>query len=118
MYAQTQTRNRQKQRTILAVAVAALVPLAAACGSERADDDSGSVGSGGGKDVTGVHWSVDSVTVDGKEHRAADGAHVTIGADGTAEGSYGCNDFHAKATVDGDRVRLSDAESTAMACEG
>ncbi|MFK0117219.1 META domain-containing protein [Streptomyces sp. NPDC090994] len=106
---------RQK-RTIMTVAAAALVPLAAACGTERTDGgDSGSA-AGDARPVTGVHWSVDSVTADGEEHTVPDGAHLTITADGTAEGSYGCNDFHAKASVDGDRVRLSDARSTEIAC--
>ncbi|MGW0812733.1 META domain-containing protein [Streptomyces viridiviolaceus] len=107
---------RQKQRMTLTVAaVAALVPLAAACGNEKADGSSGSVGAAG-TGVTGVHWSVDSVTVDGTTHRAPDGAHVRIDG-GRAEGSFGCNGFSARADVDGDRIRLSDTAATEMACE-
>ncbi|GGX15448.1 lipoprotein [Streptomyces lomondensis] len=96
-------------------AVAVLVPLAAACGSEQADSGSGSVGAD--QPVTGVHWSIDSVTVDGTTHRAPAGAHVTIGEGGRAEGSFGCNNFSARATVDGDRVRLTDTAATEMACD-
>ncbi|MFD5162610.1 META domain-containing protein [Streptomyces hawaiiensis] len=105
--------DRQKQRMTL-TAAAMLVPLMAACGSEKADSGSGSVGAG--KPVTGVRWSVDSVTADGRTQKAPAGAHVTIDK-GRAEGSFGCNNFSAEATVDGDRVRLGKTRSTQMACE-
>ena len=66
-----------------------LVPLAAACGSEKADGTgSGSVGADGAR-VTGVRWSIDSVTVDGTTHRAPDAAHVRIDDGGEAAGSTG-----------------------------
>ncbi|MFD8231044.1 META domain-containing protein [Streptomyces sp. NPDC059696] len=105
--------DRQKQRMTL-TAAAMLVPLMAACGSEKADGGSGSVGAG--KPVTGVRWTVDSVTADGRTQKAPTGAHVTIDQ-GRAEGSLGCNTFSAEATVDGDRVRLGKTRSTEMACE-
>ncbi|MEU0387122.1 META domain-containing protein [Streptomyces chartreusis] len=107
--------DRQKQRMTL-TAAAMLVPLMAACGNEKADSGSGSVGAGKPVTVTGVRWSVDSVTADGKTQKAPTGAHVTIDK-GRAEGSYGCNKFGAEATVDGDRIRLSKIMSTQMACE-
>ncbi|MEV0243347.1 META domain-containing protein [Streptomyces sp. NPDC050674] len=105
--------DRQKQRMTL-TAAAMLVPLLAACGSEKADGGSGSAGAG--KPVTGVRWAVDSVTAGGKTQKAPGGAHVTIDK-GRAEGSFGCNHFSAEATVDGDRVRLGRTRSTQMACE-
>ncbi|MEW2614510.1 META domain-containing protein [Streptomyces sp. NPDC047880] len=105
--------DRQKQRMTL-TAAAMLVPLMAACGSEKADGGSGSVGAG--EQVTGVRWSVDSVTADGRTQKAPAGAHVTIDR-GRAEGSLGCNHFSAEATVDGDRVRLGKTRATEMACE-
>jgi heat shock protein HslJ len=105
--------DRQKQRMTL-TAAAMLVPLMAACGSEKADSGSGSVGAE--RPVTGVRWSVDSVTADGKTQKAPTGAHVTIDK-GRAEGSFGCNKFGADATVDGDRIRLSKTMATEMACE-
>ncbi|GGS38758.1 lipoprotein [Streptomyces griseoviridis] len=108
---------RQKQRTIMTVAAAALVPLAAACGGEHAAGGSTSA-DGEAQEVTGVHWAIDSVTTGGERRQVPQGAHLTLTADGTAEGSYGCNDFHAKASVDGGRVRLSDARSTEIACAG
>ena len=105
--------DRQKQRMTL-TAAAMLVPLMAACGSEKADSGSGSVGAD--KPVTGVRWSVDSVTADGRTQKAPTGAHVTIDK-GRAEGSFGCNNFSAEPTVDGDRVRLGTTRATEMACE-
>ncbi|MBG0854153.1 META domain-containing protein [Streptomyces spinoverrucosus] len=103
---------RQKQRITLTAALA-LLPLAAACGSEQA----GSTTADARKPVTGVHWAVDSVTVDGKQHKAPTDAHVTIDESGKAQGNYGCNHFSAQASFDGDRVRLGDATVTEMACE-
>ncbi|MEU0582083.1 META domain-containing protein [Streptomyces sp. NPDC006132] len=105
--------DRQKQRMTL-TAAAMLVPLLAACGSEKADGGSASVDAG--KPVTGLRWNVDSVTADGTTHRAPTDAHVTIDR-GRAEGSFGCNTFGAEATVDGDRIRLGKTMATEMACE-
>ncbi|MFF9806982.1 META domain-containing protein [Streptomyces coeruleorubidus] len=107
--------DRQKQRMTL-TAAAMLVPLMAACGNEKAGSGSGSGSVRAEKPVTGVRWSVDSVTADGRTHKAPAGAHVTIDK-GRAEGSFGCNKFGAEATVDGDRIRLSKTMSTEMACE-
>ncbi|WP_399886462.1 META domain-containing protein [Streptomyces sp. BBFR51] len=110
-------QKQQRSMTLTVAAVAALVPLAAACGSETADDTgSGSVGAGG-QSVTGVRWSIDSVTVDGTTHRAPDAAHVRIDEGGEAAGSTGCNTFSARADVDGGSVRLSDGMFTEKACE-
>ncbi|MFD9394294.1 META domain-containing protein [Streptomyces sp. NPDC060000] len=95
-----------------------LVPLAAACGSGKADGEQpGSGAVSAEQPVTGVRWNVDSVTVDGTTHRAPSGAHVEI-EDGRAAGSYGCNNFTARAAVEGDSIRFSDARSTRMACPG
>jgi heat shock protein HslJ len=106
---------RYKQRTML-TAVAVLIPLAAACGGEKADGEQpGSAAVSAEQPVTGVRWNVDSVTVDGTTHRAPAGAHVEI-EDGKAAGNYGCNNFTAKAAVEGDRIRFSDARATRMAC--
>ncbi|MEV6961930.1 META domain-containing protein [Streptomyces sp. NPDC051207] len=108
--------RHQKRMTLTAAAL--LVPLVAACGSEKAGSEkAGSKTVGAEKPLTGVVWSVDSVTVDGTTHRAPADAHVTIGGDGRAEGSYGCNTFSAKAAFAGDTVRLSAATSTEMACD-
>ncbi|MEV7995326.1 META domain-containing protein [Streptomyces sp. NPDC086077] len=103
--------SRQKQHITLTAALA-LLPLAVACGSEQA----GSTTADASKPVTGVHWSVESVTVDGKKHDAPADAHVTIDDNGKAQGNYGCNHFSAQASFDGDRVRFADATTTEMAC--
>jgi heat shock protein HslJ len=100
-----------KQR--LTLSVLTLVPLVVACGTETG---SSSVGSGSSP-VTGVHWNVDSVTVDGTSRRAPSGAHVEIGEDGTVQGNYGCNHFNATATFTGDRIDLGDTSRTEMACD-
>lgn len=91
-------------------AVAVLVTLAVACAGGK----DGSVSDR--QPVTGIEWTVDSVTVDGTTHRAPAPAHVKI-EDGRAAGSYGCNRFSATAEVSGDLIRLSHARSTRMACD-
>lgn len=112
------TDARRARSTPALVAVLLLAALAAACGDEQADGrrpGSGAVSAE--PPLTGVRWNVDSVTVDGATHRAPDGAHLTI-EDGKAAGSYGCNEFTAKAVVEGGSVRFSDARATRMACAG
>ncbi|GAA0664888.1 META domain-containing protein [Streptomyces thermocarboxydovorans] len=112
-------QKRHPQRTILTAALAALVPLAVACGSEKGGQaDGGSSSAEPAAAVTGVRWSIDSVTVDGTTHRAPSDAHVTIEAGGRSEGSYGCNTFSARTEAEGDRIRLSDPTATERACEG
>ncbi|MFF3612281.1 META domain-containing protein [Streptomyces sp. NPDC002580] len=100
-----------KQRTT--VSVLTLLPLAVACGGQTAGSGSAGVGS---SPVTGVHWSVDSLTVDGRTARAPSGAYLRIGEDGRAGGNLGCNGFGSTATVEGDRVRFGEMRATDMAC--
>ncbi|MGV9593515.1 META domain-containing protein [Streptomyces tendae] len=116
-------KSGQRQRpsvALTAAAVAALAPLAAACGSEKADGGGSGAAGAAGEPITGVRWSIDSVTVDGTTHRAPDAAHVRIDDGGEAAGSTGCNSFSARAAVEGAgddrRVRLSDAMFTEKAC--
>ncbi|MET7855045.1 META domain-containing protein [Streptomyces avermitilis] len=95
-----------------------LLPLAVACGNEKGGSTgSSSVGADTEPSVTGVHWTVDSVTVNGATHQAPDGAHVEIAKNGRATGNYGCNSFHSTAAFKGDRITLSRTLSTEMACE-
>lgn len=110
-------QKQQRSKTLTVAAVAALVPLAAACGSEKANDSGGASVGAGGQRITGVQWSIDSVTVDGTTHEAPDAAQVRIDDAGEAAGSTGCNSFSARADVDGERVRLSDAMFTEKACD-
>ncbi|MET7618894.1 META domain-containing protein [Streptomyces sp. NPDC005408] len=108
-------------RNQLSIPVTALALLAlAACGTETGSG-SGS-GDGGGSvstdlPLTGVHWSVDSVTVGGKKSPAPEGAHVEIGPKGHAGGSFGCNSFGADVTIDGDTITVGNAVQTEMACD-
>jgi heat shock protein HslJ len=85
-----------------------------ACGTETG---SGSASVGSGPSITGVHWNVQSVTVDGKKQQAPSGAYVKIGDKGRAEGNYGCNGFSADVSVDGDTVDIDSAISTKRGCE-
>jgi heat shock protein HslJ len=100
-----------KQRMTLGVLT--LLPLAAACGTQTA-------GSGSARTetapVTGVHWTVDSLTVDGKTARAPSGTYLRIGDDGRVSGNLGCNGFGSKATFEGDRVAFGGMWTTDMAC--
>ncbi|MEV5321956.1 META domain-containing protein [Streptomyces sp. NPDC052687] len=105
---------RQTHRITLTAAVLTLLLLAAACGSEQPGSRPAGAGVGS---LTGVHWAVDGVTVDGTRHDAPAGAYVTIDDSGRARGNFGCNHFSARTSFDGDRVRLADASVTEMGCE-
>ncbi|MCK8676461.1 META domain-containing protein [Streptomyces lichenis] len=116
------TTAQAKKKHVTAGAAAALVPLlaltAAACGTEGGGTGSGSVQPAPAPKVAGVHWAVQSVTVDGKKSGPpAEGAHLTI-EKGRASGSLGCNGFSAKAEVKGDTVTVSERTSTEKACPG
>ncbi len=103
-------KQRMRRMTLTTAAAALLVPLAVACGSERG------VSVASQPPVTGIDWTVDSVTVDGTTHRAPARAHVKI-EDGRAAGSFGCNQFSATAQITDDQIRLSHARTTRMACD-
>lgn len=105
------------QRMAVSVSVLALLTLAA-CGTE-----SGS-GSGDGSDtvqsdvpVTGVAWSVDSLTVGGKKTEAPAGSRLEIDPKGRAKAGFGCNHISADARVEGDRITFGKPVSTQMACD-
>lgn len=103
-----------KQR--LTLSALTLLPLVVACGSESG---SGSVGSDPGfsASVTGTHWTINSLTIDGKSEKAPGSAYVKIAEDGKVNGNYGCNGFGTTATVEGDSIEFGTARSTRMACE-
>ncbi|MGW7054431.1 META domain-containing protein [Streptomyces sp. NPDC054887] len=99
-----------------AVTVLALLTLAA-CGTES--------GSDAGRDGTvrpdlqlsGIDWTVDGVTVDGKKTAAPEKATVRIDeGKGRAEGHTGCNRFGADVKVKGDTVTVGPAAVTQIAC--
>ncbi|GAA2260609.1 META domain-containing protein [Streptomyces amakusaensis] len=108
-------------RNELSVPLTVLALLAlAACGSGSEDGSgSGSAKPAGAPDlpITGVHWTFDSITVDGKKTSAPAGAHVEITEKGRAQGSYGCNRFGATAKLDGDTVTLGPSEMHLVGCD-
>ncbi|MEV7105932.1 META domain-containing protein [Streptomyces atroolivaceus] len=113
---------RTQRMAVSVLAVLATLTLAACgtdpgtgAGSGDSGDGSGTVRTG--PPVTGVHWTVSSLTVDGKKTAAPAGAHVEIGSDGKATGSLGCNRFTAEAAVDGDKITVGPGTTTEMACD-
>jgi heat shock protein HslJ len=95
----------------------AVLPLAAACGTEKDGGGSQTVGTGSGTpEVTGVRWTVDDLTVDGKKSAAPAGTYLKIDKNGQVGGNYGCNGFGATATVDGDAIDIGQAQQTDMGC--
>ncbi|MFJ7042365.1 META domain-containing protein [Streptomyces sp. NPDC101112] len=104
-------------RTALPLAALTLFPLLAACGTESGTGaGSDSVGPGAKESVTGVHWTVDSLTVDGKTTKAPAGAYLKIDDNGEVNGNYGCNTFGSTADFKDDSVDFDIARSTEMAC--
>ncbi|WP_055693662.1 META domain-containing protein [Streptomyces prasinopilosus] len=124
----THRHQQRRRRTALAAATAALlVPVTAACGSEQAGAGGNAARTTGAdsatagttqRSLTGIRWNVDSVTADGTTHRATSDAYMILTEDGGVEGSYGCNSFRGQTVPEGDRVRLEDLRSTAVACDG
>ncbi|WP_405630787.1 META domain-containing protein [Streptomyces sp. NBC_01174] len=111
----------QRRTTVSALAVLATFALAS-CGTETGSGGAGDSGDGSGTvrtgaSVTGVHWNVSSLTVDGKKTTAPAGAHVEIGPEGKATGNLGCNRFTAEARVEGDTVTVGRGTTTEMGCE-
>ncbi|WP_351231179.1 META domain-containing protein [Streptomyces sp. NPDC002133] len=113
-------------RTQLIVPVAAAVTAVltlTACGTDTGAG-AGSDGAGGSVrpevPVTGIHWTVESVTVGGKRTAAPAGAHLEIdtkdGAKGRASGNNGCNHFGADVTVHGDTITVGPGEMTEIGC--
>ncbi|OCC07804.1 META domain-containing protein [Streptomyces sp. PTY087I2] len=109
------------QRMTLSVSVLALLALAA-CGTESGSGSGKGSGDGGDTvrsdvPVTGVAWSVDSVTVGGKKTEAPEGSRLEIDRDGRATAHFGCNHISVDARVKGDRITLGKPVTTQMACD-
>ncbi|WP_128435385.1 META domain-containing protein [Streptomyces cyaneus] len=109
------TLGMDKQR-LAALAALTLLPLAVACGSE--DAGSGSVDAGASASVTGAHWAVEEVTVDGKKSAAPSSAWLRIADGGEVKGNLGCNNFGADADFADSHVTFGKMQATEMACEG
>ncbi|MEV2210503.1 META domain-containing protein [Streptomyces sp. NPDC050997] len=115
---------RQKQRLIkplITTAAVALLPLAAACGNEKAGsggEQTGSGAVGAEQPVTDVRWNIDSVTTDGKTLKAEGDAHLVIDKKtGKLGGRLGCNHVNAKATVRDGHITLGAPATTRMMCD-
>ncbi|WP_046508199.1 META domain-containing protein [Streptomyces odonnellii] len=123
----------QKQRITNVTAVTAFTTVAlftlAACGTESGSGSSSDSGPGSGSSsgsgsgsvqtdvpLTGVHWSVDSLTVGGKKTAAPAGASVEIDTKGRASARTGCNTIGADVTIDGDTITVGQKESTLIGC--
>ncbi|MFJ4874434.1 META domain-containing protein [Streptomyces sp. NPDC088745] len=106
------------------VTAAALLALTA-CGTETTPGgDRKSAGQGAGQGtvqpdlaLTGVRWTVESSTADGRKAAAPENTFVQIDDKGAVKGNYGCNSFTGRATVKGDTVTLDKLLSTQMACD-
>ncbi|WP_009996982.1 META domain-containing protein [Streptomyces clavuligerus] len=108
--------------TLTAIALLAL----AACGTESGSgsggggadgrNDSARTAEGAGLPLTGVRWTVDSVTADGRRSTAPPGAYIELTEKGRAQGSYGCNRFGAEAVLRGATLTVAPAELTTVAC--
>lgn len=118
-------KGMQRQRITNVTAVTAVTTVAlftlAACGTESGTGSSS--GSGSGSDsvqtdlpLTGVHWSVDSLTVGGKKTAAPAGASVEIDTKGRASARTGCNTIGADVTIDGDTITVGQQQSTLIGC--
>jgi heat shock protein HslJ len=110
------TLGMDKPRRLAALAVLTLLPLAVACGNENAGSDT--VGADAAASVTGVHWAVDALTVDGKKSAAPSGVWLRIADGGAVEGNLGCNNFGADAAFADSHVTFDKLRATEMACEG
>ncbi|MEV3853003.1 META domain-containing protein [Streptomyces sp. NPDC050095] len=105
------------QRSTRALLTAAALPLAAlttvaACGNEKAP---GTVKAGGAP-LTGAHWTVQSVTVQGKTTKAPGGAYLEFVSDERVRGNYGCHSFDADAQVTDGTVDLGQSAVTDEYC--
>ncbi|MFI7408064.1 META domain-containing protein [Streptomyces sp. NPDC049627] len=110
------TLGMDTPQRLAALAVLTLLPLAVACGNEKAAGDT--VGAGAAASVSGVHWAVDDITVDGKKSDAPGGAWLRIADGGKVKGSLGCNNFGADAAFADSHITFDQVQATEMACEG
>ncbi|MFI8323722.1 META domain-containing protein [Streptomyces sp. NPDC085529] len=95
------------------LAAIALLAALTAC-AQQADAGGGA----GDPDLplSGTHWTVDAVTVDGGRSTAPDGARVDFTDRGRAQGDTGCNHFGGSFAVDGATVTVTSEEVTERGC--
>ncbi|MFJ7157574.1 META domain-containing protein [Streptomyces sp. NPDC101118] len=97
---------------VITAALAASLALTACGATETAGT------APGGKGVSGVKWTVETLDNDGKREAApaGTGAHLLI-EDGKVQGNNGCADFTAPAEADGNSLTVKDAEVTDIGCD-
>ena len=107
-------------------ALAALVPLlflaatatVTACGTEQGSGAAPAGTVDPALPVSGTHWSIRSVTVDGRRSNAPADARVAFKENGRAQGNTGCNRFGATFAVNGDTLTVTQEEITQVGCPG
>ncbi|MCM2390944.1 META domain-containing protein [Streptomyces albipurpureus] len=113
-------------RNQLSVPATVLALLAlAACGTETKSGSDSGPGTGsrdGGKPaaadvpLTGVFWTVNTLTVDGKKTESPADAYFEVTTKGQAQGNFGCNQFGAKAVLAGDTLTVGSSHMTEVGC--
>ncbi|MET9676704.1 META domain-containing protein [Streptomyces sp. NPDC006482] len=102
-------------------ALTALVPLLlllTACGTEQGPGAAPAGTVDPGLPVSGTHWTIDAVTVDGRRSAAPAAARVEFEENGRAQGNTGCNHFGATVAVNGDTLTVTQDEITEIGCPG
>jgi heat shock protein HslJ len=95
------------RRLLIGIALVTVGIVVAACSS-----------GGSGGTIEGINWKLTSYDFGGTETAAPDGFVVDATfKDGKVAGFSGCNVYNASATVDGAKLTIGKAATTAMACE-
>jgi heat shock protein HslJ len=112
-------RQKRLITPLVTTAAVALVPLAAACGNEKADGEPAGSGSVRAEQpVTGTRWNIATVTTDGTTRRAEGEPQFTIDPKtGKLGGRLGCNHVNATATVGDGHITLGAPSTTRMMCD-
>ncbi|NBE53925.1 META domain-containing protein [Streptomyces boluensis] len=107
--------QRKTLSTVGVVSAAAALGLLTACGADQST--AGDAPAEPRVPVTGTHWTVDSVTADGKKSDApGTKAYVSFDEKGRASGNFGCNGFGGVASVKGDTITVDKIAKTEMSC--
>lgn len=107
--------QRKNLSTLGVVSAAAALGLLTACGADKTT--TGAAPAEPSVPVTGTHWTVNTVTADGKKLDApGTTAHVSFDGKGRVAGNFGCNGFGGVASVQGDTITVDKVAKTEMSC--